>query len=110
MARVTSRPHTRRQTLYLLAYADPNIDGLLDAIDAERAGPGYDLAFPDLGGIPAVLVHGGASHSAAWCADASVTTGVPMALHRPRIGRGPAAGGGQACVRGQLRYRAQADP
>lgn len=79
MVRATSRPHTRRQTLYLLAYADPGIDGLLDAIDVEKSGPGYDLAFPDLGGIPAVLVHGGASHSAVWCADASATTGVPMA-------------------------------
>lgn len=79
MARVTSRPRTRRQTLYLLAHADPDIDGLLEAIDTEKAGPGYDLAFPNLGDIPAVLVHGATSHRAAWCADASVTTGLPMA-------------------------------
>lgn len=79
MARFISRPRTRRQTLYLLAHADPSIDGLLDAVDAEKAGSGYDLDFPDLGGIPAVLVHGAASRSAAWCADASATTGVPMA-------------------------------
>lgn len=46
---------------------------------AEKAGPGYDLAFPDLGGVPAVLVHGAASYGAAWCADASATTGAAMA-------------------------------
>jgi uncharacterized protein (TIGR04141 family) len=55
------------------------MDGLLDAIDAEKAGPGYDLDFPDLGDVPAVLVHGAVSYGAAWCADASATTGVPMA-------------------------------
>lgn len=79
MVHTSSRPQTRRLTLHFLAYADPDIDGLLDAIDAEKAGPGYDLAFPDLGGIPAVLVYGAASHRAEWCADASATTGVPMA-------------------------------
>jgi uncharacterized protein (TIGR04141 family) len=79
MARITSRPRTRRQTLYLLAHAHPSMDGLLDAIDAEKAGPGYDLDFPDLGGVPAVLVHGAVSNGAAWCADASATTGVPVA-------------------------------
>jgi uncharacterized protein (TIGR04141 family) len=78
MARITSRPRTRRQTLYLLTHADPGIDGLLDAVDAEKAGSDYDLDFPDLGGIPAVLVHGAASSGAAWCADASATTGMPM--------------------------------
>jgi uncharacterized protein (TIGR04141 family) len=78
MARITSRPRTRRQTLYRLAHADPSIDGLLDAVDADKASSGYDLDFPELGGVPAILVHGTASHDAAWCADASATTGVSM--------------------------------
>ena len=78
MARTTSRPRTRRQTLYLLAHAEPTLDGLLDAIDEDKAA-GYYLDFPDLDGVPAVLVHGSAAYGAAWCADASATMGVRMA-------------------------------
>ena len=78
MARTTSRPRTRRQTLYLLAHAESSLDGLLDAIDEDKAA-GYYLDFPDLDSVPAVLVHGSAAYGAAWCADASATTGVRMA-------------------------------
>src|SRR5450755_1068866 len=78
MARITSRPRTRRQTLYLLAHAESSLDGLLDAIDEDKAA-GYYLDFPDLDGVPAVLVHGSAAYGAGWCADASATTGVRMA-------------------------------
>jgi hypothetical protein len=38
MARISSRPRTRRQTLYHLAHADPGIEGLLDAVDADKNG------------------------------------------------------------------------
>jgi uncharacterized protein (TIGR04141 family) len=73
---MSSRPRTRRQTLYLLAHADPTPEGMLNAIDDEKTS-GYHLEFPSLG-VPAVLVHGSVPYRAAWCTDASATTGVAM--------------------------------
>lgn len=78
MARMTSHPRTRRQTLYRLVHAEATLDGMLEALDLEGAGRGYSLDFPDLGDVPAVLVHGSATSTARWCMDASATTGVPM--------------------------------
>jgi hypothetical protein len=51
MACSTSRPRTRRQTLYFLPYAEPSLDGLLDAFDDDKVPAGYSLDFPDLGGV-----------------------------------------------------------
>jgi uncharacterized protein (TIGR04141 family) len=76
---MTSRPRTRRQTLHLLAYAEPTVEGMLEALDDQKlVSSDYHLEFPDLGGIPALLVHGTGTRRAGWCGDASATTGVAM--------------------------------
>lgn len=79
MARTSSTPRTRRQTLYRLTGIDPTPAGMRQVLDLAGDGQdGYTIAYPTSLGVPAVWAHGTRQYYASWCAEASATTGLPM--------------------------------
>jgi uncharacterized protein (TIGR04141 family) len=87
MSRSRLRPATRRQTLYLLPDIVPTTDGLRGAlIDSGIERDGYQLAVPAGLGVPAVFAYGSAEFDARWCADAAITTGLPITFTDQRSG------------------------
>ena len=87
MPRSTSRAPTRRQTLYQLAGIQPTIEGMLEALDIESLDAhGYNLQFPQILSVPALWADGSAPAEAGWCADARITTGLPMSYTDHRSG------------------------
>jgi uncharacterized protein (TIGR04141 family) len=87
MSRSARLPATRRQTLYLLPDIDPTPEGLVSALDNDGIrDQGYQLATLTNLGVPAVFAYGSAPSNADWCADARVTTGLPISFIDQRSG------------------------
>jgi uncharacterized protein (TIGR04141 family) len=87
MPRSHRLPATRRQTLYLLPDIEPTPDGLLSALDDEGiSDQGYQIDTPTILGVPAIFAYGSAPSDADWCADAQVTTGLPISFTDQRSG------------------------
>jgi uncharacterized protein (TIGR04141 family) len=78
---------TRRQTLYLLTDIEPTLEGLRTALDDDGIREqGYQLATPTSLPVPALLAYGSAPSDADWCADARITTGLPISFTDHRSG------------------------
>jgi|ERR1700683_1349728 len=78
---------TRRQTLYLLPDIDPTPDGLRSALyDDGIREQGYQLATPTSLSVPSLFAYGSAPSDADWCADARITTGLPVSFTDQRSG------------------------
>jgi len=87
MPRSRLRPATRRQTLYLLADVEPTAVGLRAALDESAIrDDGYLLASPTSLGVPSLFAYGSMPSYADWCADASITTGLPVSFTDQRSG------------------------
>jgi uncharacterized protein (TIGR04141 family) len=81
-------PHpARRQTLYLLPDIAPTPEGLRSALDDEGIREqGYQLAIPTNLPVPSLFAYGSAPSDADWCADARITTGLPVSFTDQRSG------------------------
>ncbi len=87
MSRSRGLPATRRQTLYLLPDIDPTPDGLRSALDDDGIREqGYQLAVPTSLQVPALFAYSSAPSDADWCADARITTGIPVSFTDQRSG------------------------
>ncbi|WP_170223538.1 DUF6119 family protein [Nonomuraea turkmeniaca] len=71
---------TRHQTLYRLIGVEPVIDGVFDALDAAKLDAiNAEVVPKEIGGVPALVIHGSFDLDvASWAHDASTTAGMPL--------------------------------
>ncbi|MGI8336753.1 DUF6119 family protein [Actinomadura scrupuli] len=81
-----SRTHVRTRPVTLYRVPFVSVQTMIEAIDVELADEiGGELQFPDVAGLPAIWVDGclAPDDPSEWCADAALTTGLPID-HRDR--------------------------